>query len=230
MSDKQGFVYIWRDRKHNRYYVGCHWGRPDDRYVCSSVWMKKAYVRRPEDFRRRFLARGLPSKQAMFEEEYKYLQMIKPHEAGKRYYNLHLAHKNHWSARPDARSVAQRSGEKRRGIKITHPDPVARAANIKAAKLAKNPGPPKEVLLEAIASTPAGGVMRLAKQFDVSHRLMSRWLESHSIVVPEYQKPKKPKRVGSTASERWANPEWADTMRARLRAGAARRQHKSPGG
>lgn len=29
-EEKYGFVYIWRDRKYNRYYIGCHWGREDD--------------------------------------------------------------------------------------------------------------------------------------------------------------------------------------------------------
>ena len=25
MSEKYGFVYIWHDRKHKRYYIGSHW-------------------------------------------------------------------------------------------------------------------------------------------------------------------------------------------------------------
>lgn len=43
MTEKYGFVYIWRDKKHNRYYIGCHWGTTDDGYICSSPWMKQAY-------------------------------------------------------------------------------------------------------------------------------------------------------------------------------------------
>ena len=35
---KYGFVYIWYDRKHHRYYIGCHWGTIDDGYICSSNW------------------------------------------------------------------------------------------------------------------------------------------------------------------------------------------------
>ena len=35
--EKYGFVYIWFDRKHKRYYIGCHWGHEDDGYVCSSI-------------------------------------------------------------------------------------------------------------------------------------------------------------------------------------------------
>ena len=53
MSDEYGFIYLWRDRKHNRYYVGCHWGTTDDEYICSSRWMKQAYKHRPYDFKRK---------------------------------------------------------------------------------------------------------------------------------------------------------------------------------
>lgn len=35
-NNKYGFVYLWFDRKHKRYYVGCHWGTTEDGYVCSS--------------------------------------------------------------------------------------------------------------------------------------------------------------------------------------------------
>ena len=55
--EKYGFVYIWRDRKHKRYYVGSHWGTETDQYICSSSWMKNAYKRRPQDFKRRVVAR-----------------------------------------------------------------------------------------------------------------------------------------------------------------------------
>ena len=39
--EKYGFVYIWYDRKHKRYYIGCRWGTENDGYICSSSWMKK---------------------------------------------------------------------------------------------------------------------------------------------------------------------------------------------
>ena len=28
--EKHGFVYIWFDRKHRRFYIGSHWGTEDD--------------------------------------------------------------------------------------------------------------------------------------------------------------------------------------------------------
>lgn len=94
---KYGFVYIWYDRKHKRYYVGCRWGHEDDGYICSSSWMKRSFKRRPSDFKRKILARIKTNKKDLLEEEYKWLKMMKDSELGKRYYNLHNHHFNHWS-------------------------------------------------------------------------------------------------------------------------------------
>ena len=89
MQEKYGFVYIWYDRKHKRYYIGCHWGTTYDGYICSSTWMKNSYKRRPQDFKRKIL-KYTSSKEEMFIEEFRYLSMIKSEEIGKRYYNLTL--------------------------------------------------------------------------------------------------------------------------------------------
>ena len=59
MAEKYGFVYLQFDRKHKRYYVGCHWGTVDDGYICSSNWMRDTYNRRPQDFKRRILKKNL---------------------------------------------------------------------------------------------------------------------------------------------------------------------------
>ena len=95
--EKYGFIYIWFDRKHKRYYVGSHWGTEDDGYVCSSKWMSMARLRRPSDFKRRILKRIYDSRQNLYEEETRWLQMIKPSEIKVRYYNLRT-NANHWSA------------------------------------------------------------------------------------------------------------------------------------
>jgi hypothetical protein len=96
--EKYGFVYIWFDRKHNRFYIGCHWGREDDGYICSSPWMRKSYKRRPEDFKRKILARIATNRQDLLDEEYKWLSFINKHELGKKYYNLNNNHNGHWTA------------------------------------------------------------------------------------------------------------------------------------
>ena len=88
MQEKYGFVYIWLDRKHKRFYIGAHWGTKDDGYICSSSWMKQAYKNRPEDFRRRILKVITTNKKDLFEEEQKFLDKIKDNELKNRYYNL----------------------------------------------------------------------------------------------------------------------------------------------
>lgn len=95
--EKYGFVYIWYDRKHKRYYIGCHWGTVDDRYICSSSNMKSAYKRRPNDFKRKILKTNIYDKKQLLTEEYNWLSLIKNEELGKKYYNLHNHHFNHWS-------------------------------------------------------------------------------------------------------------------------------------
>lgn len=91
-----GFVYIWMDKKHKRFYVGCHWGREDDGYICSSTWMKNAYKRRPLDFKRRILSIVTTNKKDLLGEEHKWLMLIKEEELGKRYYNLKISSTDGW--------------------------------------------------------------------------------------------------------------------------------------
>jgi len=95
--EKYGFVYIWFDRKHKRYYIGCHWGRENDGYICSSPWMKQAYNHRPQDFKRRIIKTNIQNRTNMFLEEQHYFDMIKPEELRNRYYNLNIKNNNHWS-------------------------------------------------------------------------------------------------------------------------------------
>jgi len=84
---KYGFVYIWRDRKCNRYYIGAHWGTENDGYICSSTWMRNSYKRRPQDFKRRILYKS-DDKINTFEKEMLILNHIKEEELGKKYYNI----------------------------------------------------------------------------------------------------------------------------------------------
>jgi hypothetical protein len=115
-----GFIYIWYDRKHKRYYVGSHWGSPDDGYICSSNWMRDAYHRRPEDFKRRVISHVITNRKKLFEEEQRYLQMIKVEEIGKRYYNLIRRTDHHWLNNPDsAKSVAEKISKTLTGRKLS---------------------------------------------------------------------------------------------------------------
>lgn len=94
--EKEGFIYIWYDKKHKRYYVGCHYGTINDGYICSSKWMNDSYRRRPNDFKRRILERQIEHKN-LSNVEHKWLQLIKEEELGKKYYNLCNYRFGHWA-------------------------------------------------------------------------------------------------------------------------------------
>jgi predicted HicB family RNase H-like nuclease len=83
-----GFVYVWFDRKHKRYYIGSHWGREDDDYICSSNNMRMNYKNRPHDFKRRIVARVYTNRDDLFQEEQRWLNMIPRNAFGFQYYNL----------------------------------------------------------------------------------------------------------------------------------------------
>lgn len=102
-----GFVYIWLDKKHKRYYVGSHWGTDDDGYVCSSPWMKSAKKRRPRDFKRRILARVLTNREDLLDEEQRWLDMVHPDEIKIRYYNLNLKVRKYWHTYDKSREEVQ---------------------------------------------------------------------------------------------------------------------------
>jgi len=115
-----GFVYIWFDRKHKRYYIGSHWGSPDDGYICSSSWMKQAYKHRRYDFKRRIIQTVTTNRKDLFEAEERWLRMIKPEEIKNRYYNLHLKTKHHWLNDPQkSLSVAKKISKSLTGKKQT---------------------------------------------------------------------------------------------------------------
>lgn len=139
MTSKYGFVYLWYDKKHKRYYVGSHWGYEDDGYVCSSSWMKKAYKYRPKDFKRRILKRVYTNKVELHEEENRYLSMIsvteiKPTNPQPRYYNLNLTVKNLWHKYDDkVKTIGQKISASKKGKNTGPRDPSVGAA-ISAAK------------------------------------------------------------------------------------------------
>lgn len=95
--EKYGFVYIWYDRHRKMYYIGSHWGRLDDGYVCSSTRMRKAYRRRPNDFKRRILEIVETNRGDLLDAEHLWLSKISDVELGTKYYNLSKHRFGHWS-------------------------------------------------------------------------------------------------------------------------------------
>jgi hypothetical protein len=85
-----GFVYIWLDTKRKMFYIGSHYyGQRKRAYVCSSRWMKNAFFKRPDDFRRRLLyVMFQGTREELQSIEQKWLDFIKDEELGVRYYNI----------------------------------------------------------------------------------------------------------------------------------------------
>lgn len=83
---KEGFIYIWYDRKYKKYYLGRHFGKENDGYICSSDCMRAAHHRRPQDFKRRIIQKNI-LREDLPEEEFKWLSLIKDEELGVKYYN-----------------------------------------------------------------------------------------------------------------------------------------------
>jgi hypothetical protein len=105
---KYGFVYIWRDRKHKRFYIGSHWGTETDGYVCSSNWMKQAYRIRPQDFKRRIISKVFTSYRDLLLEEQHWLSMIDDEEiCAKKYYNRTKS-TGHWRTKDYEKDVKKR--------------------------------------------------------------------------------------------------------------------------
>ena len=117
MTEKYGFVYIWRDKKRKMYYIGSHWGTIDDGYICSSNRMRDAYRRRPNDFKRRIL-NILTDRKLLLDEEHKWLSLIKLEELGVKYYNLRQHKWGHWSTDVNkSQSVGEKISKAKRGGK-----------------------------------------------------------------------------------------------------------------
>ena len=123
IEEKYGFVYIWFDKKHKRYYVGAHWGLECDGYVCSSKWMNISYRRRPLDFTRRILSKVYTNRQDLFKKEQEWLNLIKKEELGKRYYNLCRNADHHWVDGPNHDTVVEKISK---SVKALHQDPQYR--------------------------------------------------------------------------------------------------------
>ena len=84
-----GFVYIWRDRKHNKFCIGSHLGSLTDGYLSSTGYFIRAYTKRQEDFKRRILSfLFVKDRQELLKLEQYWLDKIKDSELGRRYYNL----------------------------------------------------------------------------------------------------------------------------------------------
>jgi len=88
-KDYFGFVYIWYDKLRKKYCIGSHFGSLEDVYTSSTGYFKRAYKKRPQDFKRRILAyTSINDRKSVLELEQKYLNLIKEKELKVKYYNF----------------------------------------------------------------------------------------------------------------------------------------------
>ena len=156
-----GFVYIWRDRKHNRYYIGSHWGTENDGYICSSNWMRDSFRRRPLDFKRRIVSRISTNRVDLLVEEHRWLAQIKDDEIGKRYYNLRKSFSG-----PGAFTVEQRR-------------------KLSESKIGKKTGPRSKEVREKISLKQRGRV------FSEEHKQRLSAARKKRVLGPTSEKTKK---------------------------------------
>lgn len=245
MSAKYGFIYIWFDRKHRRFYIGSHWGAEDDGYICSSRWMRKAYKRRPEDFKRRVVKRIYTDRIDLVSEETRWLNMMKDHEltqrntthddriANVRYYNFNKKADHLWHVHEDRRlTVGEKISAAKTG-KSTGPCSPEKARKIAEAKLAKAelkyPRPSKDALIADFQNRMT--IKEVVQKYSATLRIVRRWMEEYEIgdVRELWIREEKPAPVprGAKLKELWADPEWRENQRVRLTEGAQSRPPRS---
>lgn len=220
MQEKYGFVYLWYDIKHKRYYIGCHWGDIYDGYVCSSNWMRDAYNRRPQDFRRKILKTNL-SRTEMYIQEQHYLNMIKPEERKKRYYNLNTKNGNPWHKYPESvKTIGQKISYSKTGKSV--PAPPSRGAKISEAKKGKSLSEEHKAALKGIKK-PHTDEWKQAN----SKRMKDQWSNGTRKKAEPKQsmsREEQDKLCSQQLKSRWANPEWAANQKVKLKESWAKRK------
>lgn len=203
---KYGFIYVWFDKKKKRYYVGSHWGKEDDGYICSSQWMHRAKAKRPNDFKRRIVKRIYTNRIDLLQEEQRWLNMIKDHElamlnttTGKRetirYYNLSKSVKNPWHMHEDRRkTVGEKISASKTGKSV--PCTPEKAAAISAAKKGKKLTEEHKSALRGIKKKPhtdewkAENSNRMKEQWDINSSRRQAVSEATKKRWEEYRKKK----------------------------------------
>jgi hypothetical protein len=226
MVEKYGFVYIWLDVKTKKYYVGCHWGNETDGYICSSKWMRDAYRRRPQDFRRRVIKTNL-SREQMYLEEQRYFDMIKPEEIKKRYYNLSLSSKDPWHKHPlKSKTIGEKISFKKKGKSTGSCSPETAEKISKANKGREFSAEHKEKLrLAKLGKKHTEGW----KQQN-SERLKNQWSDgTRKRAEPKIKMSRQEQDALCSVQlkSRWSNADWKENQRLKLKEAWLRRKLNS---
>ena len=224
-NEKYGFVYLWYDVKHKRYYVGCHWGTEDDGYICSSNWMRDVYRRRPQDFRRKIIKTNIPTRESTYIEEQRYLDMIKPEEIKPlndrpRYYNLNTSVGNLWHQYDDnIKTIGQKISASKKG-KLVGPMTEERKLKISQAKKEAfaSRGGMSEEHKEALKGKRTPHSEEWKKEN--SERMKKQWADgTRKKAEPKVKmlREDQDKLCSQQLKSRWANPVWAENQRKKLK-------------
>jgi len=235
MSEKYGFVYLWYDRKHKRFYIGCRWGREDDGYICSSVWMKQAYGSRPFDFKRRILKTKIPTRQQTYEEEQRWLSMIKsseikPTNPNPKYYNLNIINNEIWHKyEENIKTIGAKISAAKKGKPIGPCSPE-KAASISAAKKAQQRRHSTETKAKISAAKKGIAIHDDQWKQQTSERLKQQWSDGTRNRAEPKIKLTKEQRVAivrQKIQQRWGDPVWAANQKAKLQQSAKSRPPRS---
>jgi hypothetical protein len=237
-KEKYGFVYIWYDRKHKRYYIGCRWGNVDDGYVCSSPWMKQSYGHRPHDFKRRILKTNIPTREKTYIEEQRWLNMInsdeiKPSSDKPRYYNLCVTNNKVWhSYDNNIKTVGQKISQSKKGKKIGRMCEERKRKISEAKKKAfAERGGMSEEHKQKLRNAKLGSERSTHAKQKTSEALIQKWetdwadrKKKHVIKMTREQQDK---LCSEQLKNRWADPEWAARQKEKLSQGAQKRLNKN---
>ena len=229
---KYGFVYIWYDRKNNRYYIGSHWGTEDDGYICSSRMMRQSYKRRPEDFKRRVIKRICTTRQDLLLEEERWLKMVDPDKTtprnttvesrkNVRYYNIKLGTQNQWWSSDEKRlTVGEKISKAKTGKSV--PCTPEKAVAISEAKKGKP--------LTAEHRAALTGIKKKAHTDEwkavIATRMKEQWSNGTRKRAEPKQKMTKEEQAkvsSDTLKSKWSDPEWAAKQKLALAEGAKKR-------
>lgn len=233
--EKYGFVYIWYDRHRKMYYIGSHWGTENDGYICSSDIMRKAYRRRPNDFKRRIIE-IVTDRTKLLLTEHKWLSLMdedkliknnsKDRYGNIRYYNLSNTTKNPWWDNIEKRLTI---GEK-----------------ISKAKKGKSTGPCSEEKKLKISASNKG--KKRSKEMNEANRQRSigrkrteeQRIKQCKVIQKQWDDGKRKKSTkvvmtkdaqiqlsSSRLKQLWSDPEWKEAQRKRLSEGAKNRPPRS---
>lgn len=233
-KEKYGFVYLWYDRKHKRYYIGCRWGKVDDGYVCSSRWMKQAYGHRPYDFKRRILKTNIPSRKETYEEEQRWLNLIKEEEIKPlndhpRYYNLSIKNNETWHKYDEKiKSIGEKISNAKTGKKIGCTPERAKAISEGKKRAFKEKRDRGEKCLPGRKWETRPSLSDDHK-LKISEGLKKAYSEGKRKMAdpkPTMTKEEQAKITSTTLKSRWADPVWRERQIQKLREGSARRYTK----